>query len=42
MATLDDDDDFLEEETANIFISFPPEVQSAIEQVCSLINHNYV
>lgn len=32
MTTMDDDE-FLEEETANIFISFPPEVQSAIEQV---------
>jgi hypothetical protein len=28
-----DDDDFLDEEPADIFISFPPEVQNAIEQV---------
>ncbi|PSN33185.1 putative ATP-dependent RNA helicase kurz [Blattella germanica] len=32
-STLRNDDDFLEEETADVFISFPPEVQSAIEQV---------
>ncbi|XP_069683523.1 vacuolar protein sorting-associated protein 53 homolog [Periplaneta americana] len=28
-----DDDEFLDEETADVFISFPPEVQNAIEQV---------
>jgi hypothetical protein len=28
-----DDDEFLDEEPADVFISFPPEVQNAIEQV---------
>jgi hypothetical protein len=28
-----DDDDFPDEEPEDIFISFPPEVQNAIEQV---------
>jgi hypothetical protein len=28
-----DDDEYLEEEPADTFITFPPEVQNAIEQV---------
>lgn len=37
MAAIDDDE-FLDEEPADICISFPPEVQNAIEQVRKMMS----